>query len=120
MGSGRTSSRAVVGTLLLAFVVNVSLVSSLSLPFGKRRRCAKMEATVKRYFEGVNAKDPDMIRSCFEDIDATKKDPTMATIRDVCALNTASRTVPVEDLVNRCMDFLTAHPDTVVDFYYVS
>lgn len=65
----------------------------------------KMEATVRRYFEGVNQKDPEMIRSCFGD---------QATIRDVCALNAGNDpnkgSVPAETLVERCMDFLTAHP----------
>ena len=70
---------------------------------------AQMEATVRRYFEGVNQKDPDMIRSCFG---------STATIRDVCGINDSKKTVQAQDLVDRCMDFLTAHPDCRVDFHY--
>lgn len=69
----------------------------------------QMEETVRRYFEGVNQKDPDMIRSCFGET---------ATIRDVCGINDSTRTVPAQDLVHRCMEFLAAHPDCKVDFYY--
>ena len=83
---------------------------ALSL-FGGQRTKRKMEQTVRRYFQGVNDKDPEMIRSCFG---------TTATIRDVCGINDSKRTVPAKDLVDRCVDFLSAHPDTVVDFYYVS
>lgn len=69
----------------------------------------KLEETVCRYFQGVNDKDPGMIRSCFGD---------MATIRDVCGINDSKRTVPAQDLVDRCMDFLAAHPDCMVQFHY--
>eukprot|EP00542_Grammatophora_oceanica_P009358 CAMPEP_0194026476 /NCGR_PEP_ID=MMETSP0009_2-20130614/766_1 /TAXON_ID=210454 /ORGANISM="Grammatophora oceanica, Strain CCMP 410" /LENGTH=158 /DNA_ID=CAMNT_0038665167 /DNA_START=145 /DNA_END=618 /DNA_ORIENTATION=+ len=69
----------------------------------------KMEETVLRYFTGVTEKDSKKIRSCFGET---------ATIRDVCGLNDSTRTVPSEDLVERCMDFVTAHPDCVVNFHY--
>ena len=68
-----------------------------------------MEATVLRYFEGVHTKDPAKIRSCFGET---------ATIRDVCGINSSVRTVPASDLVDRCMDFVTAHPDCAIDFHY--
>jgi len=68
------------------------------------RDTARMEAVVRQYFEGVNQKDPKMIRECFGD---------SAKIWDVCALKASShRTVQAEDLVDRCMDFVTAHPGT--------
>ena len=68
-----------------------------------------MENVVRRYFDGVNKKDPEQIKSCFA---------TEATIRDVCGINDAKRIVKSQDLADRCMDFLTAHPDTKVDFYH--
>ena len=68
-----------------------------------------MEATVRRYFQGVHNKDAAMIRSCFADT---------ATIRDVCGLNAQERTVDADVLVERCMDFVTAHPDCAINFYY--
>lgn len=69
----------------------------------------EMEATVRRYFEGVHTKDPEKIRSCFGET---------ATIRDVCGLNANERTVAADVLVERCMEFVTAHPDCAIDFYY--
>jgi hypothetical protein len=74
----------------------------------------KMEGTVRRYFQGVNDKDPVMIASCFGD---------SARIRDVCALSQdnpiqQAKTVEASTLVTRCMDFVKAHPDCSVDFYY--
>ena len=68
-----------------------------------------MEATVRRYFQGVTDKDPEQIRSCFGE---------SATIRDVCALQSSSRTVPAAQLVERCMQFVQAHPDCMVQFHY--
>lgn len=89
----------------------------------------QMEATVRRYFQGVNEKNPDMIYSCFGET---------AMIRDICALTTttssstnnsdndnATTTMAAEgrivksiDLVERCLDFLVAHPDCLVQFHY--
>lgn len=73
----------------------------------------EMEATVRRYFEGVHTKNPEMIRSCFAET---------ASIRDVCGglqnSSQAARTVAADVLVERCMDFVTAHPDCAIDFYY--
>lgn len=68
-----------------------------------------MEAVVRSYFRGVDEKNPDMIRSCFGE---------SATIRDVCGLNDDVRSVPSETLVERCMEFVTAHPDVKIDFHY--
>eukprot|EP00957_Ditylum_brightwellii_P098803 7526919-Ditylum_brightwellii.AAC.1 len=50
-----------------------------------------------------------MIQSCFAET---------ATIRDVCGINDSIRSVNTQDLADRCMDFLTAHPDCKVDFHY--
>lgn len=72
-------------------------------------QAVEMEATVRRYFEGVHTKDSEKIRSCFADT---------ATIRDVCGLNANEKTVPADVLVERCMDFVTAHPDCAINFHY--
>ncbi|EEC45391.1 predicted protein [Phaeodactylum tricornutum CCAP 1055/1] len=69
----------------------------------------RMESLVRQYFEGVNQQDPEMIRRCFGET---------ATIWDVCGINSSRRTVKAKDLVDRCMDFVTAHPDCVVKFHY--
>ena len=52
-----------------------------------------------------------MIRSCFD---------TTATIRDVCNTigSSEERVVDADKLVERCMDFVTAHPDCRVQFHY--
>jgi hypothetical protein len=70
-----------------------------------------MEGTVRRYFQGVHTKDAALIRSCFGET---------ATIRDICSLggSTEARTVPATELVARCMEFVAAHPDVQIDFYY--
>eukprot|EP00531_Pseudo-nitzschia_arenysensis_P003698 CAMPEP_0116125236 /NCGR_PEP_ID=MMETSP0329-20121206/5703_1 /TAXON_ID=697910 /ORGANISM="Pseudo-nitzschia arenysensis, Strain B593" /LENGTH=501 /DNA_ID=CAMNT_0003619263 /DNA_START=166 /DNA_END=1671 /DNA_ORIENTATION=- len=67
------------------------------------------EQVVRRYFDGVNKKDPKQLRSCFGET---------ATIRDVCGLDDTVRSVPSENLVDRCMEFVTAHPDCLVRFHY--
>lgn len=67
------------------------------------------EEVVGRYFDGVTKKDRDQIASCFGKV---------ATIRDVCGLSTAERSASCDDLADRCMDFLAAHPDCKVDFHY--
>jgi Tfp pilus assembly protein PilV len=74
----------------------------------------QMEAVVRRYFEGVNNQDPVQIRSCFGD---------EATIRDVSGIihtdtSVISSTVQAQALVERRMEFVTAHPDAKVEFYY--
>mmetsp|Transcript_65563 Transcript_65563/g.77631 ORF Transcript_65563/g.77631 Transcript_65563/m.77631 type:complete len:182 (-) Transcript_65563:102-647(-) len=70
---------------------------------------ALREAVVYRYFDGVNKKDRDQIASCFA---------PDARIRDVCGVSNTEREVTPDDLADRCMDFLAAHPDTKVDFYH--
>jgi hypothetical protein len=89
---------------LLVLTLVVASAHALSL-FGQKRR---MESVVRKYFDGVNKKDPDQIRSCFGE---------EAVIRDV-VVSDAKRTVKSQILADRCMDFLTAHPDCKVDFYY--
>lgn len=69
----------------------------------------QLEQVVKNYFRGVHENDPKLIRSCFGET---------ATIRDVCGINDNVRTVPSSDLVDRCMEFVAAHPDVEIDFHY--
>lgn len=109
------NSRASCVWVVLLFSIVASMVGSSSFGVDAFSAAAvpknviKMEETVRRYFQGVNDKDPEMIRSCFAD---------EATLRDVCGINDSQRTVQAQDLVDRCMDFLTAHPDCVVKFHY--
>jgi hypothetical protein len=70
---------------------------------------AQRENVVRQYFDGVNKKDRDQIAACFSET---------AQIRDVCSINASERTVKPDDLANRCMEFVEAHPDCVVDFHY--
>lgn len=70
---------------------------------------ALREAVVWRYFDGVNKKDRHQIISCFA---------PQARLRDVCGVNNGVRNVNPEDLADRCMDFLGAHPDTTVAFHH--
>mmetsp|Transcript_11578 Transcript_11578/g.15252 ORF Transcript_11578/g.15252 Transcript_11578/m.15252 type:complete len:286 (+) Transcript_11578:60-917(+) len=73
-----------------------------------------MEAIVCRYFQGVDEKNAQMIRSCFGEKDIL--------IRDVIGGNNSqqvamAKTVNANDMVQRCMDFVTAHPDVRVHFH---
>lgn len=66
------------------------------------------EEVVRKYFNGVNKKDRKQIKSCFAD---------KAEITDVCALNVSKRPVDSDILAERCMEFVTAHPDCKVCDY---
>lgn len=68
----------------------------------------KMEETVRRYFLGVHEKDPIKIRSCFGE---------SATRREVCTTN-QDITTAADELTERCMEFVQAHPDCRIDFHY--
>jgi hypothetical protein len=89
---------------LLVLTIVVASAQALSL-FGQKRR---MENVVRKYFDGVNKKDPVQIQSCFGD---------EATICDVVVSST-KKTVKSQVLAERCMDFVTAHPDCLVEFHY--
>jgi hypothetical protein len=110
-----SSGNAVVPlSIALLFITTASLLTIgvkafSSSSFQKAETAQKMEAVVRRYFDGVNKKDPVQIRSCFDET---------ATIRDVCGVSNTIRTVEAGALVDRCMEFVTAHPDCKVDFYY--
>lgn len=104
--SPRWLARALTTTLLVS---STSLAAAFSAATAVRDT-ARMEAVVRQYFQGVNEKNPAMIRECFD---------ASAKIWDVCALSASSqRQVEATDLVDRCMDFVTAHPDCVVKFHY--
>ncbi len=109
-----SSSNGVVPlSITLLFITTASLLTIgvkafSSSSFQKAQTAQKMEDVVRRYFDGVNKKDPVQIRSCFGET---------ATIRDVGFSHTA-RTVQASTLVETTMEFVTAHPDAKVDFYY--
>ena len=104
--------RATASWLLLLVCVfsqiRTSLAFSASMPVDAAQAAA-MENTVRAYFDGVNKQDPEQIMSCF----APK-----VTIRDVCGINKSKREATAQDMAQRCMEFLAAHPDTKVDFHY--
>ena len=100
--------------LLLLFLTSAGLVESLSvvgrvrlkLGFGKALR----EDAVARYFEGVTTKNRELIASCFP--------AEGASIRDVCGLSQDEKTATRDQLADRCMEFVAAHPDCVVHFHH--
>jgi hypothetical protein len=66
------------------------------------------EAVVRRYFEGVNKKDPKIMSSCFAE---------KVELRDMCGpSNGEPRMALSKDMADRCMEFLAAHPDCRVEF----
>lgn len=89
---------------LIVLTLVVASAQALTL-FGQKRR---MESVVRKYFDGVNKKDAAQIQSCFGD---------EATICDVVVSST-KKTVKSKILAERCMDFVTAHPDCLVEFHY--
>jgi hypothetical protein len=73
---------------------------------GKKLR----EEVVARYFDGVQKQDREQIVSCFN--------PSGTKIRDVCGVSNSEKFATPDDLGERCMEFLAAHPDTKVMFHY--
>jgi hypothetical protein len=94
-------------TFLLALPIALFLLPKVSRGFSPSPQ--QREQVVFKYFDGVNKKDRNQIASCFGD---------KAIIRDVCCINSSDREVTPGDLADRCMEFLQAHPDCVVDFHY--
>uniref|UniRef100_A0A7R9ZPJ1 SnoaL-like domain-containing protein n=1 Tax=Craspedostauros australis TaxID=1486917 RepID=A0A7R9ZPJ1_9STRA len=72
---------------------------------GKKLR----EEVVSRYFDGVQKQSREQIVSCF--------DPAGTKIRDVCGVSNSERTATPDQLGDRCMEFLAAHPDVLVKFH---
>jgi hypothetical protein len=68
------------------------------------------ESVVERYFDGVQQQNRDQIMSCF--------DPNGTRIRDVCGVSNSERIATPDELGERCIEFLAAHPDTQVKFHY--
>lgn len=79
--------------------------SLLKVGSGKKLR----EQVVERYFDGVQQQDKDQTVSCFN--------PLGTKIRDVCGISSGERISTPDELGERCMQFLAAHPDTKVMFY---
>jgi len=97
--------------------------------WGKKMR----EQVVRNYFDGVTEKNSEKIESCFAE---------ESRIRDVCNLSGNSKLIRLVNpldltevskkqiftagvlfssllaLTKRCMEFLRAHPDAEVDYYY--
>jgi beta-phosphoglucomutase-like phosphatase (HAD superfamily) len=66
------------------------------------------EAVVRRYFDGVNKKDPEMMASCFA---------ATVELRDMCGPSKGDPHMACsKDMANRCMEFLAAHPDCKVEY----
>lgn len=66
------------------------------------------EDVVRRYFDGVNKKNPEMMASCFADT---------VELRDMCGPSKGEpRMACSTDMADRCMEFLAAHPDCIVEF----
>ena len=95
--------------LVSSILVAVTIMATPTTSFAAPANPAAMEDVVRKYFDGVNKKDPEQIKSCFAE---------KATIRDVCGINDSKRDVVAQDLADRCMDFLAAHPDCKVMFHY--
>jgi hypothetical protein len=68
------------------------------------------EKVVARYFDGVHQQNREQIVSCFN--------PMGTKITDVCALHSSERIAMPDELGERCMQFLAAHPDAKVMFHY--
>jgi hypothetical protein len=77
----------------------------------------QMEAVVRRYFDGVNNQDPVQIRSCFGET-ATIRDIYNGVSHSDSMVGSTSSTLQAQALVDRRMEFVTAHPDAKVEFYY--
>lgn len=92
------------------FAAAFSVMSSSRTP----ETLSQMEATVRRYFQAVNKQDGAMVKSCFGET---------AQICDVARLArlgepVKARTVSSSELAERVLEFVTAHPDCLVDFKY--
>ena len=109
------ASSAPVSSLLILVVVAMSVGLSEGLGLVSRLRlrlgggAALREQAVTRYFEGVTKKDRGQIASCFPE--------EGATIRDVCGLSKNEKKATRDQLADRCMEFVAAHPDCVVHFH---
>jgi hypothetical protein len=111
-------------SMFLLLMTTVSLLTigartfsaSSSQSFQNAQIAQQMEAVVRRYFDGVNNQDPVQIRSCFGEA-ATIRDVVNGVSNDNTAPSMSS-TVQAQALVERHMEFVTAHPDAKVEFYY--
>lgn len=68
------------------------------------------EKVVRRYFDGVNKTDPEMMASCFSE---------KVELRDMCGPSKGEpRHASSKGMADRCMEFLAAHPDCKVEFQH--
>lgn len=100
-----------------AMILSTSYAYSVSKPNFLQKALLKVgrgkglrEQVVERYFDGVRQQNRDQIISCFH--------PQRTKIRDVCGVSNSERVATPEQLGDRCMEFLAAHPDTQVLFHY--
>jgi hypothetical protein len=91
-----------------SFSKNPNIFQKAVLKVGRGKKLR--EEVVRRYFDGVQKQDREQIVSCFS--------PSGTTIRDVCGVSNSERLATPEELGERCMEFLAAHPDTKVMFHY--
>mmetsp|Transcript_13573 Transcript_13573/g.25505 ORF Transcript_13573/g.25505 Transcript_13573/m.25505 type:complete len:195 (+) Transcript_13573:75-659(+) len=98
------------GTSVAAFSASPRLnpVQKFLLKIGRGKNLR--EEVVSRYFDGVRTQNREQIVSCFHS--------SGTTIRDVCGVSNTERLATPDELGERCMEFLAAHPDTKVMFHY--
>ena len=73
-----------------------------------QRIMLEKEEVVSRYFDGVNKKDPAMMSSCFAE---------KVELHDMCGPSKGkARFASKNEMSDRCMEFLAAHPDCQVEF----
>jgi hypothetical protein len=85
-----------------------NVVEKTLLKIGRAKKLR--EEVVERYFDGVLKQNRQQIVSCFN--------PSGTKIRDVCGVFSGERVATPDELGDRCMEFLAAHPDTKVMFYF--
>jgi hypothetical protein len=107
------------GSLLTIAIVGArALSSSSSQTIVNAQIAQQMEAVVRRYFDGVNNQDPVQIRSCFGEAASIRDVSGVSNLNTVTDVRTISSTVQAQALVERRVEFVTAHPDAKVEFYY--
>jgi hypothetical protein len=99
---------AAVALTLTAASVRPNLIQKAFLKAGGGEKLR--EEAVARYFDGVDKQNCQQIVSCFN--------PSGTKIRDVCGVSNTERLATPQQLGDRCMEFLAAHPDCKVMFHH--